>query len=392
MKIGYDAKRIFHNNTGLGNYGRDIVRILNSYPEVAHFFLFNTKESGFKHKIPSDKATIIYPRGWFWKRFPSVWRSFGQWKQIKASKVDLYHGLSGELPVQVGTSKIPKIVTIHDLLFLSHPRFYHFFESVIYQLKARYAVNMADHIVAISKQTKADIVKYFKVKPEKITVIYQGCNDAFKQEYTESEKQKVQEKYKLPKHYVLNVGTIEQRKNALTLVKAINGTPYHLVLVGTQKKYAAKIHTYINQYGLENQVTFLSNIDLKTLAILYQSATVFCYPSICEGFGIPIIEALYSKTPVITTKGGCFREAGGPDSVYVAPQNENEMEQALNSLFKNPEKRKLMAENGFAYAQQFSDQNVGSSLLQFYKGVFNIHFYHRGSLGESRSKIGGWKW
>jgi len=369
MRIGYDAKRIFHNRTGLGNYGRDIIRILNDHSAISEFLLFNTKKSSLKKFIPSNKTTIVYPKGRFWRIFPSLWRLFGSWKQIKSSNLDGYHGLSGEIPIQFRKNSIPKIVTIHDLIFLSHPYYYNFWDRVIYRLKFKYAVNTANHVIAISKQTKSDIVKYFKVDPNKITVIYQGCNKAFKQHYSKEEKEEVRNKYNLPKEYIINVGTLQDRKNALAAVEAINGTGHHLVLVGNEKKYAAKIHTYIKVYSLQNQVTFLKNIVVKELAILYQNATVFCYPSFCEGFGIPIIEAMYSNIPVIVTKDGCFPEAAGPDAIYIDPNNPREIREKLDWVFENPEERKKIAEKGYAYVQRFSDKNVGEQLTNLYKTV-----------------------
>ncbi len=369
MRIGYDAKRIFHNSTGLGNYGRDIVRILNEYAIIEEFFLFNTKKSTMEELVPRDKVTIVYPNGWFWKTFPAVWRLTGQWKQIEKVGLDGFHGLSGEIPIQFRDNAIPKMVTIHDLIFLSHPRFYNIWDRVIYKLKFQYAVNIADHVIAISEQTKRDIVKFLEVDPKKITVIYQGCNSAYKKQYPPGEKEVIRKKFALPEEYVLNVGTLQERKNALAVIKAIEGTPYHAVFVGKEKGYAKQLHDYITDKRMERQVTFIKNVDVKELAMIYQMATVFCYPSICEGFGIPIIEALYSKTPVVVTRDGCFPEAAGPDSLYINPNSPEEIREKLNWLFTHPKERSTIAEKGYAYVQRFSDRNVAKNLLSLYKSI-----------------------
>lgn len=369
MRIGYDAKRIFHNRTGLGNYGRDIIRILTEHTPIQEFFLFNPKKSSLENLVSLDKTTIVYPAGWFWKMFPSLWRLLGQWKQIRSFDLDGFHGLSGEIPIQHKNHKIPKIVTIHDLIFLSHPQFYNVWDRIIYELKFRYAVKSAEHVIAISEQTKSDIVKYFKTNPNKISVIYQGCNAAYKKQYSVKEREALRSKLNLPKEYIINVGTLQERKNALALIKAIKGTGYHLVLVGNEKKYAQRIHSYINKNGLEGQVTLLKGIKVRELAMIYQSATVFCYPSICEGFGIPIIEALFSKLPVIVTNGGCFPEAAGPNAIYINPTDISEIREKLNWVFKNPEERAKLAEKGYQYVQRFSDESVGKDLLRLYKSV-----------------------
>ena len=369
MRIGFEAKRIFHNNTGLGNYGRDVIRILSEYTTISAFFLYNTKPSQKKVIKTSKKIIVRYPEGRFWKKLSTIWRLGPVVRQIIKDNIDIYHGLSGEIPIGLRKKNIATVVTIHDLIFFSHPSYYSFFDRIIYSRKSKHAAISSDKIIAISEQTKRDIIKYLYIDKEKISVVYQGCNAAYKITYDESTKEERRKKYGLPKEYILNVGTIQERKNALTIVKAIRGTNYHLVLVGNDKRYVEKIHAYIKKHALYNQVTFLKNIDVKDLAIIYQLATVFCYPSICEGFGIPIIEALFSKVPVITSKGNCFPEAGGPNSIYVDPLDVDVLRLQFHGLFKNQGKRKEMAEKGHAYAQKFSDEKVARELFKVYKSM-----------------------
>ena len=256
MRISYDAKRIFHNNTGLGNYGREVIRILHQKSNIEHFFLFNTKKSDLKNGLPKDKVSIVYPKGWFWKKLPSLWRIFGISKQIVLDNPHIYHGLSGEIPV--GLSKeIISVVSIHDLIFLSHPHYYNPFDRLIYRLKFKYAAKRADLVVAISEQTKRDIIKYLRVKEDKIRVIYQGCNAAYKVQYSSQEKERIAKKYTLPSEFVLNVGTIQERKNVLTLVKAIHKTDLHLVVIGSEKQYAKKVHKYVDDNELARLERFV---------------------------------------------------------------------------------------------------------------------------------------
>lgn len=368
MRISYDAKRIFHNNTGLGNYGREVIRILHQNSNIERFFLFNTKKSSFENKLPQEKISIIYPKGLFWKKLSSLWRIFGISRQITLGNSDIYHGLSGEIPIGL-SNKVTSVVSIHDLIFLSHPHFYNLFDRIIYTLKFRYAAKNADIIVAISEQTKRDIIKYFKVDESKIKVVYQGCNAAYKLKYTDEEKQQVSNKYSLPAEFILNVGTIQERKNVLTLVKAITHTDLHLVIIGSEKKYAKKVHKYVEDNALQDRVHFLKNVPLADLAVIYQLAKIFCYPSICEGFGIPIIEALFSRIPVVTSQGGCFPEAGGPNSAYVDPNNSESLRTKLLEISDNDLLRNSMIEHGHAYAQKFSDEHVAKGLIDIYKSV-----------------------
>ncbi len=369
MKIGFDAKRIFHNDTGLGNYGRDLIRILCQHTPVKKLILYNTKLPK-KHKVyNSPKISIEYPKSWFWKKLSSIWRISAVKNQIAKDKLSLYHGLTGEIPFGLSKKNIPSIVTIHDLIFISHPQYYSAINRYIYTIKFKYAVKNADKIIAISEQTKRDILKYSNVNEEKIAVVYQGCNVAYKKEYDFSAKDKVKKKYNLPEEFILNVGTIQERKNALLIVKAIRGTSKQLVLIGNEEAYAQKIRLYIQKHELRKQVHFLKNVELEELSIIYQLATVFCYPSLCEGFGIPIIEALYSKTPVITTKGNCFPEAGGPDSIYIKINDEDDLRKKINNLFANSDLRQSIAEKGLVYAQRFNDDVTAKNLYNVYKSL-----------------------
>ncbi len=372
MRVGFDAKRIFHNDTGLGNYGRDVIRMLHEYTPIQKYLLYNTKPASVTRLEPLPHTEIKYPKGWFWNLFSSIWRLGPVTRQAAEDQIDIFHGLSGETPIGLKKRGIASIVTIHDLIYLSHPHYYSLFDRIIYKRKFQHATRNTDKIIAISEQTKRDIIKYLHVDEDKIEVVYQGCNKAYKAAYSTSEKKQVAQKFGLPDEFILNVGTLQERKNALLIVQAIRGTDMNLVLIGNEKSYARKIHAYIEAHNLNQQVIFLKNVPVKELAIIYQLATVFCYPSFCEGFGIPIIEALYSNTPVITSIGSCFPEAGGPDSIYTDPNDLEMLRSNLKLLFRDPGIRKQMAQSGLEFVQRFSDEKVADNLYGIYQSVFDV--------------------
>lgn len=369
MRIGFDAKRIFHNRTGLGNYGRDVIRILTDHARDYELVLYNTRHPKTSKLAAYTDITVRYPVSWIWKRFRTIWRLAGIRKQIKADKLDIYHGLSGEIPLWIGKFPVKKVVTIHDLIFLSHPHYYKWFDRLIYTFKHRHAAKYSDKILAISEQTKRDLVHYFKISPEKIAVIYQGCNSRFKQKLPTSQIQAVLDKYELPRDYILNVGTIQERKNALTLVQALHTTSYKLVLVGSPKSYFKHIEDFITTHDLGKQVTVLPHIDVEELVAVYQGARLFCYPSICEGFGIPIIEAMYSGLPVITSTGSCFSEAGGPATTYIEPGDIQALRKAIMQFMEDETLRTKAIKEGMAYVQRFNDEEVARHLRNVYKEV-----------------------
>lgn len=369
LVIGVDAKRAYQNASGLGNYSRDLIRILAQRKPHWIFKLFTPKEKTRFEMNALPNVQKICPKSFWGRFFRGAWRSLGITQVAKEQKLDLYHGLSGEIPYGI-SAKIPTIVTIHDLIFLRYPQLYSFFDRKIHNLKFKYAVNKASHIIAISEQTKRDIVDYYGIEPSKISVIYQGCNQAYKRQATQAQKDSVRQKYDLPAEFVLNVGTIEARKNALSIVKAIKDLDISLVLVGRKTKYFKQIEAFVNKHHMQHRVRVLSGVSVEDLAVIYQLASVFCYPSIFEGFGIPIIEALFSQTPVITTLGGCFPEAGGEDSMYIRLENAPaEIKNCIEELRANPARRTQMVKKGLRYAQRFEDDAVAEALLKVYTQV-----------------------
>ena len=226
-------------------------------------------------------------------------------------------------------------------------------------------------IVAISQCTKRDIIHYFGIDADKIHVIYQGCDEVFTHPATEQLKQEARKKYHLPAKYILCVGSIEERKNALLAVKSMPGIPedIHLVLVGKRTNYTNQIDAFIKSHRLEKRVHLLHDVTFQYLPAIYQQAEIFVYPSRFEGFGIPIIEALHSAIPIIAATGSCLEEAGGPDSLYVHPDDKEGMTKAICSLLNHPEKRQHMIEQGLKYVTRFSEQRQAEELMNLYRSL-----------------------
>lgn len=373
MILGFDAKRFFHNKTGLGNYSRDLIRILVQYYPENSYLLYNPKPKKID-RIPIDGKIIIehLPETKKDRKLSSLWRLFSVSTQIKKDKVEIYHGLSGEIPIGLNKSGVKTVVTIHDLIFMRYPNLYSYFDRKIHYYKFKYAANKADLVIAISEQTKTDIVTYLKINPDKIKVIYQGCAPVFKEKIPSEFIELTRKKYQLPTNFILNVGTIEKRKNVLSVIKAIKEIDTQLVIIGKKTAYFTEINTYILENNLQNKVIFLENVELKELASIYRMATVFIYPSVFEGFGIPIIEALYSKTPVITSKRGCFAEAGGEDSVYIDALNSEEIKTELEKLLADLEKRTIMQQKGFEFVQKFNDEIIAQNWIETYREVVRL--------------------
>lgn len=364
MKIAFDAKRFFHNTSGLGNYSRDLVRILSEYEPDNEYLLLNKNKSERGKEIleHSNVHFIETSKG-------NLSRQLKMGKDAQKQGADIFHGLSGELPLKWDPKPIKKVVTIHDLIFVRYPQYYSFFDRKIHFWKFKKAADTADRIIAISEQTKRDIIQFLKVPETKIEVIYQGCHHAFKEQQSPELMQAVKEKFKLPERFVLNVGTIEDRKNLLNVVKAINGTEIPLVVVGRKTRYYQKIERFLKKNNMEKQVQFLEGVSMDELAAIYKIADIFVYPSFFEGFGIPVIEALFSKTVVVTSNTSCLPEAGGKDSVYINPDNDLDIRAKLKFLWENESERKRREEKGFEFVQKFNDRPIAGQLMNFYQKI-----------------------
>ena len=364
MKIAFDGKRFFNNSSGLGNYSRDLVRILGTYFPENQYVLFN------KNQSEKGKEILSLPNVSFLETSKGNFsRQFKMGKDAQQINADIFHGLSGELPLEWTEKPIKKIVTIHDLIFMRFPQYYSFFDRKIHFWKFKKAAEQADLIIAISEQTKQDIIHYLKVPESKIKVIYQGCHKAFKENQSAQFLNSIKEKFNLPERFILNVGTIEERKNLLNIVKAIQGTEIPLVVIGKKTKYYKKVQNFIDKNALQRQVLFLENVSMEELAAIYKLADIFVYPSFFEGFGIPIIEALFSKTPVITSNLSCLPEAGGEDSVYINPHHFEDIKAKILFLWNNESERNRRAAKSLEFVQKFNDKEIGKNLLSVYQEV-----------------------
>ena len=363
--IGFDAKRIVRNGTGLGSYGRTLVNDLAKYPLTLRLYAPDEGRDDLRNQIvQSEHISFHIPHS----TFHPFWRSYGMVKDLKRDGVQLYHGLSGELPIGIRKSGIKSVVTIHDLIFLRHPEFYNPIDVKLYTWKFHQTLREADHIIAISECTKRDILEYGgqDVSEDKITLVYQSCSPRFDISRTPAPSHP---RTPETKRYILSVGSIEARKNTLLAVKALPYLPsdVSLVLVGRHTKYTDTILAYAKEHQLEHRVKVMHGVPDTDLPALYAGAEAFVYPSVYEGFGIPIIEAISCGLPVVACTGSCLEEAGGPDSFYVAPDDFLGMANAIRRSLKGADGREERIKRSMDYIQRFNGNDVAGQVYELYK-------------------------
>ena len=368
MKIGYDAKRIVSNGTGLGSYGRTLINSLSALSTGDEFLLYapDSGRDALREQVQQrDGVRFVYSgrRNGLAK---SLWRSHGIVENLCQDGVQLYHGLSGELPVGLRKAGIPAIVTIHDLIFMRHPEYYHALDAWIYKRKFYQTLREADRIIAISERTKQDIIDLGGYPADRIDLVYQSCDTRYRLQRAADELQKVHAEYDLPPRYILSVGTIEARKNVLLAVQALEKLPadLSLILVGRQTKYAERVKQYIHRHQLTHRVRFLQGVSNADLPAIYQLAEAFVYPPRYEGFGIPIIEAIQSGLPVVAATGSCLEEAGGPDCFYVDPDDADGLRDAV---LKAIAQRDRIVPRAQDYIRRFENSDVARQMQACYQ-------------------------
>jgi len=370
-RIGFDAKRLFNNTTGLGNYSRTLVRnLLYYHPDFAYFLYSPTIQKNADTRVfLSSPAYSVHSPG---RLERPAWRSYGIRKQLQQHKIRLFHGLSNEIPFGLDRLPMKKVVSIHDLIYLHFPQHYPAFDRKVYDLKTRYACQHSDQVIAISESTKKDLIDYYGVAEDKITVIYQTCAEDFFQDKSTALIQKVSQKYGLPSDYMLYVGSITERKNLLGILQAMTLLPKEmelpLVIVGSGQQYLKEVQQFMSQHGLERFIHFIRPQN-EDLPFIYQKANLFIYPSFYEGFGIPIIEALFSRTPVITSNCSSMPEAAGPDAMLIDPHDPGTIAQAIDQVLTDTELRQSMSHKGYAYAQRFRPEPVTMDLVRLYQSL-----------------------
>lgn len=386
MNIGFDAKRAAQNRTGLGNYSRFVIRVLSEKFAGNQYHLYTPKphRMPYLQEIPTLKHLFLHfpPQG-IWSRIRSLWRVWGITKDIQKDGIQIFHGLSNELPLNIGTPEQRKmkaggkgckyIVTIHDLIFIHTPQYYHWIDRQIYNFKFRRACRCADRVIAVSEYTKQEIMHYYHTPESKIDVVYQGCDPVFSQEIEEGKLQEVKARYQLPDKFVLYVGSIEERKNLMLVAKAMaelnRRAAIHVVAVGRHTAYVDQIQDFLKAQGIDHLFHFYHQVPYADLPSFYKWASTFAYPSRIEGFGIPLLEAISSGVPAIGCTGSCLEEAGGPNSIYVNPDDAKGMADAILRTCTDETLRQHMISEGKKYALNFSDEKLSHDLMKVYENL-----------------------
>ncbi len=362
MKIAFDAKRALNNATGLGSYSRNLLQgLMHYYPGNDYLLLSPKVQEHYLNEL-AGSFQLVLPETKWQQSFKGLWRSWSATKTLEKKGVEVYHGMSNELPFNLHTIRIKKVVTIHDVLYKSHPHLYPFFDRQVYDRKVKYACTNADVIVATSEATKAEILKYYKADAGKIQVVFQAVSPLF----FEEAKTAVPE---LPEKYILQVGSFTARKNHLLTLKAFaaikDKVEEKLVFAGVAGESLPAIKEFVNSKGLDKHVLILWGVGNEVLPTLYRGATLSVYPSVAEGFGLPVAESMVVGTPAITTKGSCMAEVAGNAAWYATNDVAALSSVMLRALLQKDEYNAKKAEC-LLRKQDFHPSTFAANMMRIY--------------------------
>lgn len=375
MNIAFDAKRITHNATGLGNYSRFVLGTLTEFLPENRYLLYSPSVGNpelYRQLLTHRSVRLFTPHRALALMGGSLWRNFSVPRHLRTQHVDLFHGLSNELPVGLyNARRVGTVVTIHDLAFIRYPQFYKAIDRLLYRKKYGASARHADRVITVSEATRRDVIDIFGVEEERVTTVYQGCSEAFSR-ITPEETQASRSLFALPRRYILFVGSIEERKNLGLIVEALSllqDKELHLVAVGRKTPYTQLVLERARRLGVLSRLHLLHGVSGGNLPGIYAGAEVFVYPSRFEGFGIPIIEALSAGVPVIGATGSCLEEAGGPSSLYTDPTDASMLATLIDRVVIDISLRKKMIEDGLHYVQRFTPKRIAKDLSAIYEEV-----------------------
>lgn len=367
LRAGFDAKRAFQNGSGLGSYSRTLLAGLLRHAPGIEPHLFAPRSAGSPWAAELAAFPVHGPQG-----LPgALWRRWGIAAAARQAGIQLYHGLSAELPARWPPG-IPALVTIHDLIFLRFPELYRRADRLIYAWKTRDACRRAARVLAISESARADLLNFLPGLPtERVQVLRQGIAERFFAPVSEEATEACRQRHGLPSELILYVGSLAPRKNLALLARAWAALPDGLrpplVLAGRgdPRPVAAAAGP------CRDRLIHLSEVPDADLPALYASASLFVYPSLFEGWGLPIAEALAAGAPVLASPRGAMREAGGPAARYADPLRQEEWTEQIGHMLSDSALRAALRREGPAWAAQFHPRQATQALAAHYRSLIS---------------------
>lgn len=376
MKVSIELQPCLKNKSGIGVYTYELTKRLQEYRDVEiegnifNFFNRNDIKNDIHGLNFKKNICTLFPYG--------VYRMIWRYVPIKYNflfkrKSDIYQFFNFVVPPNV-SGKV--ITTIHDLTYMLYPHTMDPSNRKRLEKDMHNTIRNADYIITISESSKKDIIKYLGLDASKIEVIYPGVDETYKKLLSNDEIVVVKNKYSINGKYILYLGTLEPRKNIETIIRAYNcfkkvdKNNIRLVLAGKKGWLYDSIFKLVEEFGLEEEVIFTDYVDDNDKAALYQGAEIFLFPSLYEGFGIPVIEAMASKTPVITSSSSSLPEVAGDAAIITEPLDYKMISASIESILNDNGLREKMIAEGVKQADKFNWDVSAEKLKNIYYDLY----------------------
>lgn len=370
MRIGIDARMFSSEFTGIGRYVYELVHQLIKIDKKNEYVLFMNKPAYEEFEPPNKRISKVLVNA---KHYSFAEQTRFLWKLWRA-KLDLMHFTHFNAPILYRGATI---VTIHDLTLSFFPgkKMNSWFYRQAYNVVLKNAVRHAKRIIAVSKNTKQDLIEIAKTSPAKVEVIYEGVGENFGPKLDREGIDDLLKKYNITKEFMLYTGVWRSHKNLVNMIKAFDlfcgegdeGFDAQLVITGEESPYYPEVKRTVKEYDLEHKVVFTDLVPEDELTALYQAAKVYIFPSLYEGFGLPPLEAMRCGTPVIASKVSCIPEiCGEENAVFFDPYDPEDIANAMRKLWLDDDLRAELRERGLTHSRKFSWEKMAEKTLEVY--------------------------
>jgi len=377
MRIGINASKIYDVHTGVGRYTSNLSRSILKTDSKNDYYLYTPGRVGNADVAEIEGSDLEKPAVFIQNNTLRIlWEQMVLPMYSRKDRLDLFHYTDHALSLLF--RKCPIIITVHDIAYLRLPNLLNTSRKVYKKNILQISIKKAEVIIVDSYATKKDIVEYFGIREGKIRVIHLGVEGRFR---PINNVESFRLKNNLPSKMILNVGTLEPRKNVVSLIKAFNELrkkgfkDYKLVIAGNKGWLYEEIFKEVIHSDLEREVLFLGVVKDKDLPVLYNCADIFVYPSLYEGFGLPPLEAMACGIPVITSNTSSLPEVIGDAGIMVDPTDINSLCESMYILLKDKELWNRMRNMGLERSKLFSWDKTAEKILKVYDDVFSVHKY-----------------
>lgn len=374
MRIAIDITSLPTQLVGVGSYAKNLITSLTKFDTENQYFIFVKREHSNVFTINQSNLSIIYQKNILRNKILRVlWEQFILPLYIKRLKIDLLHSIHYTIPLFAGCKVV---VTFHDMTFFLYPKKHIFIKRIFFKLFIYISSWRANRLIAVSNNTKKDIIKFMHINNGKIDVVYEIIDSKYHPIKNKSAILKVKKKYKIFNKFILYVGTLEPRKNIVNLIQAYykliskNNVTHQLVIVGKKGWHYQEIFKIVTKLNLNKgreRIVFTGYVSEEELPFLYNAADVFVYPSLYEGFGIPPLEAMACGVPVISSNLSSIPEVIGEAGILINPYNIQDIYQTLYKLLNDDKLKKELKSKGLKRAQEFSSEKLANETIKVYK-------------------------